>query len=269
MHFKGWRDVPVGTSLKSFAALAVFMIPVLLWIGFQLRGWWVLFSAASAFGFLALIGLTYNRATIAGLIVMIVFGAGLVAWTSRSRLIRISLPLGALAVLIGVMVWLNVTRQRPGFDGDWYFPLWLVDYQRQSIWRFAAEIVQQNFWFGMGMNTINFAPGAEAVIPNTIHKLKMIPSHPHNWVLEVMAETGAFGLLSLFGAIAVSIFHFIRKFLLNGDNAYLVATCMSVGYWVSGLFNFSFWSAWWQMSFVLIIALCLSQKSDMGLSNNK
>jgi O-antigen ligase len=119
------------------------------------------------------------------------------------------------------------------------------------------------------MNTINFAPGADAVIPNTILKLKMIPSHPHNWVLEVMAETGVFGLLSLFGAIAVSTFHMIRKFLLNGDNAYLIAACMSVGYWVSGLFNFSFWSAWWQMSFVLIIALCLSQKSDMSLSNNK
>jgi O-antigen ligase len=269
MHFKGWRDVPVGTSLKSFAALAVFMIPALLWIGFRLRGWWVLFSVASAFGFLALVGLTYNRATIAGLIVMIVFGAGLVAWASRSRLIRISLPLGALAVLIGVLVWLSMTRQRPGFDGDWYLPLWLVDYQRQSIWKFAAEIVQQNFWFGMGMNTINFAPGAEAVIPNTIHKLKMIPSHPHNWILEVMAETGVFGLLSLSGAIAVSIFHMIRKFLLNGDNAYLIAACMSVGYWVSGLFNFSFWSAWWQMSFVLIIALCLSQQSGPAPLNTK
>ena len=269
IHFKGWRDVPVGTSLKSFSALAVFMIPALLWFGFRLGGGWIILSVGSALGFLALVWLTYNRATIAGLLAMIVVVAGLVAWTSRSRLIQIILPLGALAVLIGVLVWLNVTRQRPGFDGDWYLPLWLVDYQRQSIWRFAAEIVQQNFWFGMGINTINFAPGAEAVIPNTIHKLTMIPSHPHNWVLEVMAETGAFGLLSLFGAIAVSIFHFIRKFLLNGDNVYLIATCMSVGYWVSGLFNFSFWSAWWQMSFVLIIALCLSQKSDMSLPNNK
>jgi predicted ABC-type exoprotein transport system permease subunit len=74
-------------------------------------------------------------------------------------------------------------------------------------------------------------------------------------------------VLSLLGAIAVSFIHMIRKFLQNGDNAYLIAICMSVGYWVSGLFNFSFWSAWWQMSFVLIIALCLSQKSDADLSN--
>lgn len=268
-HFKGWQDVPVGTSLKSFAALSVFMIPVLLWMGIRLKGGWVILAVASALGFLALVGLTYNRATIAGLIAMVVIAAGLIAWSSRSRLIQVAFPLGALAVFIGVLVWLNMTRQRPGLEGDWYFPLWLVDYQRQTIWRFAAELVQQNFWFGMGINTINFAPGADAVIPNTATNLKMIPSHPHNWVLEITAETGVFGLLSLLGAIAVSIIHMIRKFLQNGDNAYLIAICMSTGYWVSGLFNFSFWSAWWQMSFVLIIALCLSLRIDTGLATDQ
>ena len=269
IHFKGWLNVPVGTSLKSFAALTVFMFPALLWIGCRLGGWWFILSVTSSVGFLVLVGLTYNRATIAGLIVMIVFGAGLIAWSSRSRLIRIGLPLVALAVFIGVLVWLNITRQRPGFEGDWYLPLWLVDYQRQTIWRFAAEIVQQNFWFGMGMNTINFAPGADSVIPNTINNLKMIPSHPHNWVLEIMAETGVFGLLSIFVAIGVSIIHMIVKFFENDDNAYLISICMSVGYWASGLFNFSFWAAWWQMSFVLIIALCLSMKSCSELNCHK
>jgi len=269
VHFKGWLNVPLGTSLKSFAALTVFMFPALLWIGYRLGGGWFILSVTSSVGFLVLVGLTYNRATIAGLIVMIVFGAGLIAWSSRSRLIRIGLPLVALAVFIGVLVWLNITRQRPGFEEDWYLPLWLVDYQRQSIWRFTAEIVEQNFWFGMGMNTINFAPGADTVIPNTINNLKMIPSHPHNWVLEIMAETGVFGLLSIFGAIGVSIIHMIVKFFENDDNAYLIAICMSVGYWASGLFNFSFWAAWWQMSFVLIIALCLSMKSCSELNRHK
>ena len=262
LHFKGWRDVPLNTSLKSFSALAIFIAPTLFWIGFRFRGWWSILSVTSALGFIALVWLTYNRATIAGLIAMIAVGAVLVAWTSRSRWLRLALPLGALTVFIGVLVWLNMTRQRPGFEGDWLLPLWLVDYQRQSIWRFAAELVQQNFWFGMGINTINFAPGADTAIPNTATNLKVMPSHPHNWVLEIAAEIGVFGLLSLLGAIAVSFIHMSKAFLRGSDNAYLLAICMSAGYWVSGLFNFSFWSSWWQMSFVLIIALCLSQKSD-------
>jgi O-antigen ligase len=121
----------------------------------------------------------------------------------------------------------------------------------------------------MGINTINFAPGAEAVIPNTATNLKMIPSHPHNWVLEIGAETGVFGLLALLGTIAITFIHIIRAYLRERDNSYLIALCIFVGYWASGLFNFSFWSAWWQMSFVLIIALFLSQSSFPRLKSDK
>lgn len=269
VHFKGWRDTPVGTSLKSFAALSVFLIPTLLWIGVRLKGRWYIFSVLSALGFLALVGLTYSRATIAGLICMIVVAAGLIAWSSRSRLLKIALPLGAMMVFFGVLIWLNETRQRPDFGGEWLLPLWLVDYQRQTIWGFALNLVQQNIWFGMGINTINFAAGADVVIPHTTGNLKMIPSHPHNWILEVAAETGVFGLLSFVATIAFSFFHYVRSFLRQGDVVYLVVMCMATGYWISGLFNFSFWSAWWQMSFALMTAICLSQKSDTAMADGQ
>ena len=42
------------------------------------------------------------------------------------------------------------------------------------------------------------------------------------------------------------------------------ATAVSIGYWVSGLFNFSFWSAWWQVSFMVLLALCLSHTRRPG-----
>tara|TARA_B110000046_G_C12967682_1_gene387478 strand:+ start:154 stop:1446 length:1293 start_codon:yes stop_codon:yes gene_type:complete len=268
VHFKGWRDVPVGTSLKSFAALAVFMVPALLLMGYRLRGGWILLAVAGSSGFIVLVGLTYNRAVIAGFVVMFMAAAVLAAWSTRSRIIQITLPLGALAIFIGVMIWLNMTRQHSGIEGDWFLPLWLVDYQRQSIWRFAAGLVQQNFWLGMGINTINFAPGADAVIPHTATNLKMIPSHPHNWVLEIAVETGVFGLLSIIGTIIVTFINMIRTYLRDADKAYLIGICISVGYWSSGLFNFSFWSAWWQMSFLLIMAMCLSLKSCSVLNKH-
>jgi len=275
VHLKGWRDIPIDTSQKSFTALAVLMIPALLWMGFRLRGGWIILAIASSIGFIALVGLTNNKSAIAGFIAMILVTAILVAGSGRSRIIQITLPLGALAIFISVIIWLNITMTEnfkinyiDEFEGYWYFPLWLVDFQRQSIWRFSFDLLEQNFWFGMGINTINFTPGADAIIPNTLN-LKMIPGHPHNWILEIAVETGVFGLLSLSGAVVVSFIHMIHKFLQNGDNAYLITICISVGYWVSGLFNFSFWSAWWQMSFVLIIALCLAQKSGSDLSNNE
>ncbi len=261
LHFRGWTSMPLGTSLKPFSALAVLMIPALIWAGVRLKGKWTLLAAANTIGFLAIVWLTYNRAAIAGLLGIIVIAAGLAALSHRRRLIRIALPLAALVTVTGVLIWLNMTRQRPGFSDDWLFPLWLIDFQRQTIWNFAHGLFQQHFWFGMGTNTINFAPGADAVIPRTATKLAMIPSHPHNWVLEVAAETGIFGILSLMGVIALTVVNYFRGFIKGGEGAYFVAACIAAGYWVSGSFNFSFWSSWWQMSFVLMTALCLSQRS--------
>lgn len=262
LHFRGWLSLPLGSSLKPFASLAVFMIPALIWAGARLGGVWVILAAGNLIGFLALVWLTYNRATISGLLGMAALAAGLAAWSSRSRLIKVALPVGAIVAFVSVLIWLHMTRQRPGFGGDWMFPLWLVDFQRQMIWRFAFKLVEQNFWFGLGINTINFAPGANAIIPHTADKLTMIPSHPHNWMLEVAAETGIFGLLSLLAAIALSFIRDFRGFIRNHDYAYFVTACMAVGYWSSGLFNFSFWSSWWQISFLLMTALFLSQRSE-------
>ena len=269
LHFMGWLSMPLGTSLKAFSALAVLLIPIFIWAGVRLSGIWTVLSFANVVGFAALVWLTYNRAAIAGLLAMIVIAAGLAAWSSRSRAIKVFLPLGALVALIGVFVWLNITRQQVDFGNEWLLPLWLIDFQRQTIWNFAIQLIQQNFWFGMGINTINFAPGADAVIPNTVSNLKMIPSHPHNWILEVAAETGIFGLLSLCGAIVLTFYKSVRCYLRDGDYAFMVAVCIAAGYWVSGLFNFSFWSSWWQMSFVLMTALCLALKVDPSVSKDR
>ena len=261
LHLKGWTSAPVGTSLKPFSALAVLIIPAIIWAGVRLKGAWSIIAAANTIGFLAMIWLTYNRAAIAGFLGIIVIAAGLTALSHRRRLIRTALPLAALAAVTGVLIWLNMTRSRPGFGDDLLFPLWLIDFQRQTIWNFAQGLFQQNFWFGMGTNTINFAPGANALIPHTVTNLAMIPSHPHNWVLEVAAETGIFGILSLMGVVALTSIRYFQGFIKGGEGAYFVAACIAAGYWVSGLFNFSFWSSWWQMSFVLMISFCLSQRS--------
>lgn len=216
---------------------------------------------------MALVWLTYNRAAIAGLLGIIALSAGVTAGFNRTRVVKVVVALTTLAVFASVLISLNLTRQRHGFGDDWLFPLWLVDYQRQTIWDFAFKIFQQNFWFGIGANTINFSPGSDTLIPRT-HNLPMMPSHPHNWVMEIAAETGIFGLLSLLGAVSVTFMRYVRGFFRTGDEAYFVAACMAAGYWASGLFNFSFWSSWWQMSFILMVAFCLSQNSKSVMRGN-
>ncbi len=91
--------------------------------------------------------------------------------------------------------------------------------------------------------------------------LEMIPGHPHNWLIEVWAETGIVGLLPLLTTIAASFWIALHRFRADiGDDA-LVSLAVFAGYWASGLFNFSYWSVWWQASFFLIAVLGLSLKS--------
>lgn len=267
LHFRGWISMPLGTSLKPFSALAILAVPALILAGIRLKGTWAVLAVVNVIGFLALVWLTYNRATIAGLLGIIVLAAGLTAGFNRTRLVKVVVALAALTLFAAVLIWLNQTRQLRGLGDDWLFPLWLIDFQRQTIWSFALDLFQQNFWLGMGANTINYAPGADAVIPRTIN-LATMPSHPHNWVMEVAAETGIFGLLSLLGAISLTFLRYVRSFFRTGDGAYFVVACMAAGYWASGLFNFSFWSSWWQISFVVMTAFCLSQCSRPDLSGN-
>ncbi len=83
-------------------------------------------------------------------------------------------------------------------------------------------------------------------------------------MLEVLAETGVVGLAPLVVLVAMMVARLARDYLRTGDPAVLAATAVAIGYWVSGLFNFSFWSAWWQVSFMVLLALCLSHRQRPG-----
>ena len=87
---------------------------------------------------------------------------------------------------------MNVTRNLQGviwqkLGVEPYLPAWLIDYERQRMWDFALKLMHESPWFGLGINTINFQPGADAQIPNTLD-LPMISGHPHNWMIEVLVE---------------------------------------------------------------------------------
>ena len=135
-------------------------------------------------------------------------------------------------------------------------PSWVIDWQRQTIWARTIEMAMKSPWIGNGINVINLLPGADDPLPTS--KLHIIPSHPHNWLVEVFAEAGAIGALGLLALVITLCLKLAGGFIKSGDKALLAALLVNVGYWGSGLLNVSFWSAWWQISYLLMTAFCLA-----------
>ena len=127
-----------------------------------------------------------------------------------------------------------------------FFPNWLIDFQRQAIWQFALEKWTTAVWFGIGADTINFTGGADRIIPGT-NDTRFMPGHPHNWGVEILAETGILGFASYVLLVITMLFHAINRFISTSNSAYLILIAISGGYLCSGLFNFYYW--FWSHSF--------------------
>ena len=264
LRLKGWQSEEIFTSLKGFSNLTVMVLPLLILVANRLSGFWKTVAIITFFGFLCVMWENYNRSAIAGLLastIAVGFLYFLRYKTDKAGLLGFFSIALALTIVIG-WLWVNrgglpelieIAATSP--KDRWAFPLWLVDFERQVIWESAVKFGLVSPWFGIGPNTINFVPGADSTIVNT-NNLHIIPSHPHNWVIEVFAETGIFGLCALIGTVSFSVFKAISSWYRQSNMGFIIAIGVMAGYWGSGLFNFSYWSAWWQMSFFLSLSFC-------------
>ena len=193
MPYPGFRPHDI---LKPYAALSVLMAPVLVWGGWRLGGHWRSLAAVTVIGLFAVGLLAYNRSAIAGLLAIAVVGAGLMMCVRRNLAVNMAVGVVLFSIILAVLLWLHDTRLTlplPTISEGivTILPRWLIDYQRQTIWVHAIDIGMRSPWFGNGINVINFLPGADLKLPN--NNLNVIPSHPHNWLVEVFTETGALG----------------------------------------------------------------------------
>ncbi len=252
-----WYPIRVAEILKGFSNMAILLAPVLLLAGRRMKGRWPVLAAACVVGLLAIIWLTYSRSPMAGLLAMAFALAVLMVLIYRRPVVYVVTAVLLTVVTIALFLWLFETRSiyHPAGTAT-FLPVWLIDYQRQLIWHRAFEFGMAAPWFGNGINTINLLPGADAPMPG--NSLNIIPAHPHNWLVEVFAETGAVGAIALVVLVTTICFKIARNYLRSRDEAMLAALLVNVGYWSSGLLNVSFWSAWWQISYLLMTALCLA-----------
>ena len=261
---KGWTPMVAELGLKTIPAVAMLLIPVVLLAAARLGGKWRRLALAEAAFLPGLVWILYVRASIAGILAMLFITVPLFFWSRRQRGRAFVAFIALIAVTLAVFIWLHETRREldpSGLPGT--IPYWLIDYQRQEIFKFTLELAAQSPWFGNGINVINFLPGANTRIPG-LGDLTYIPGHPHDWPVEILAETGVVGLAPLLSLVAMLFVGLIRDYHATRDPAVLAALAVNTGYWASGLFSFSFWSAWWQVSFLLLMAVALAGRAGGG-----
>ena len=142
-------------------------------------------------------------------------------------------------------------------------PTFLVDAHRQYIWSFSLKKISEKPLLGYGPDTSNFIEGSQEVIGSKYTgTMPYIPSHPHNFLLEIILDTGITGLVGFIIFIFYYNFQIFRK---SDDNGKFLLILFFFYFWGSSLVNFSFWLGWWQVSYFFITALI----SSINLSKNQ
>ncbi len=257
VRFQGWVPRSAAVGLKAFANAAMLLLPAVLWAGMRLGGRGRTVAGATAGALLAVILLTEARAAFAGILAMLVLFAVALVVRRRSPILAGALTAGlAGALAIAGLLLLHTERSYEHIRFQPFLPSVLVDLHRQVIWTFVWQRGWEAPLTGHGLDAINRVPGAGTVEPGL--GAERLPSHPHNWALEIFAEAGVVGLLPLLGFIAAFGAARVRAYWRCGSPESLTAALVSAGYWASGLFNFSFWAEWWQLSHIVLVALLLA-----------
>ena len=152
----------------------------------------------------------------------------------------------------------NKFDQKSIANFEFKIPTNLIDHHRQFIWGFSIQKFILKPLFGYGQDSSNFIDGSQVDIGSKYTgDMNFIPSHPHNFLIEILLETGIFGTITFILLIyiinaRVWKLHQSLKFKLH---LIFLNSC----FWGSSLVNFSFWLGWWQASYFLLLSLIASK----------
>lgn len=258
------------SRLKAFGSTAVCLLPALL-LSARIVGLHLAYSfpAIIAAVFLA-IWLGGSQTSEAGLL-GVICASSLVALVLLVGRLRKPYRVATIAFLLlaGLSIGVLVTAKLPSLteihQDQFTLPKNLIDPHRQLIWGFTMEATGERPLFGHGPNTINLIEGAEEVIEfldptSSLVAAELIPSHPHNWIYEISSETGLAGLTALVLALLL-VLRRLAILALDGAWAGWAAVALFAAFWGSSLVNFSIWAAWWQLTFLVLLAIVLAAAS--------
>lgn len=246
-------------AFKAFAATAMCLTPVVAWAGRRLDGKWRWLGYAFAPLALSIIVQTFNRAALAGFLAMTIVGVVLLALARKGH--AKALLATALAGAGGIIFWIHTKESSAIPVQGSYLPKWLIDPHRQHIWKFAFQRFLDHPWVGNGIDQLNHLPGAEASMPGYFDPTAvLVPSHPHNWALEILAEAGFVGFIPVMLTLTFISWGIAKRYIADNNECDLALLTLTAGFWVSALFNFSIWATWWQLTFYVLFAIISSHR---------
>ena len=243
---------------KAHGSTAVVVLPFLIWSGWTLAGGWRYLAGFATILTGILIYSDGTEISLAGL-AGIIGAIGAVGFTIAAGSVRRSVSyifwIGASVFVIGISYYVVSALPKPPYVNQMPDLVPLVDSHRELIWSFVLEAHKAVPFFGYGPNAVNNVAGASTIIEAL--NQEYIPSHPHNWMIEILAETGWFGFGLLLACIALHLRQAVRGLYYDRPAA-LALIASSGAYWVSGLVNFSFWTSWWQSAYLLSIVATMA-----------
>lgn len=248
----GTDPIPLFKSSASVLACA---IPLVLLLGWRLNGWWRWCAVAVIGMSIVVMVKTHSRSSLAGLLAAVLLLGIMMATRHWPLWRRAALACAALAAAAIALHW-ALASTTPDTIGGYptFAPAWLVDHHRQVIWQFALDLFRQHPWTGWGPGVISSAPGANQLVPGFVGA-EYIPSHTHNWIIQILSETGLVGAIPLVAVVMAVPIILGRSWIRTSNPATIISLGIWVVYWSANLFNFSIWNTWWQAHLAILMAL--------------
>jgi putative inorganic carbon (HCO3(-)) transporter len=130
------------------------------------------------------------------------------------------------------------------------------DADRFKYWQTAFAMVKEHPFLGQGLGTFmqNFGK----------HQPDLQISYAHNCYLQVLAETGLFGLIAFLAFVSRTIYKSVRAFFCAKDALHLGAICGMIGYLMHSFFENNLYSLPLAVLFWVWLGLVSSLSSQGG-----
>lgn len=134
---------------------------------------------------------------------------------------------------------------------------------RLYIWSFTLERALEKPFAGWGFNSARNIPGGDVLIQFTeagkTDDRKLLPSHPHNQVLQIWLELGYVGLALLIALLGYGAYAIHGSHLTPAEKSAAMAALSS--YIIIGYLSYGVWQYWWVASGLLCWILARSTAS--------
>ncbi len=237
-------EVIFHKTYKSYYGLVIALFMPFLFIEFlrvKDRDQEKILSLISLFICLIALVISNSRSAWLGLFIGSGFFATLYPWKSWKQLAKIAL-FGAACLILGLVFYIEINgaehmAARLGaetFKGG-----------RGPIWKYAIDNFMDNMWFGMGLSSYSELDFTGVVVDAT--------NHPHNFIIEILMDTGIIGFLCFFGAIVLGFRRFVRGYLANGKrDIFALSAASSVMIYFATMLTMTSMYRSWSLPFLII-----------------